>query len=138
MSTQACLEQQLTKRRLDRFSLHPDRTPQSPAQRAHPVMSCRPGQGHGPIASPTTARCRSWNLAVRAVSLPHTKGKHDGLRSLRRRSSLLGRHMPRNARKRVAVPLRRPRTPQVMLRHRLLLPHARLVRYRLDLDQALP
>jgi hypothetical protein len=46
--------------------------------------------------------------------------------------------MSRDARKRMAVSLRRPRTAQVVLRHRLLLPHSRLVRNRLDFDQALP
>ena len=116
--------------RLDRFRLPTHRAPQSATLLLHTSVRLDIDQPHNrrsrPTARPPTAQHRQRNLAVRARPLFDTKDQLHHRRPLLRQPSMLCGNMPRNASLRMAVPLRRPRPSQVLLRHRLLLPHARL------------
>ena len=113
-----------------RFTIPATRTPQSTLLQCHQIRAKQHHDSHntrdGPHARCSTRKRRPLLMALRTLPLPSPESKQPHRRLLLRFPSLLSPQLPRNASLGMAIPLRRPRSPKVLLRHRLLLSHPRL------------
>ena len=125
-----------------RLPLPAPRTPHGPLPAQHPLAHLRQhppnnARDSNPPRHPTRRR-RPRALALRALPPPRAARKQPHSRLFRRLPALQRRRVPRDARFGVAVSLRCARPAQVLLRNRLLLPHARLGGQCADEPEALP
>jgi hypothetical protein len=106
---------------VDRLSFPAHRTPQSTTQLSDTSNRLewhnRGGQRHGTAAGTTARERRQDTLALRAMPVPHSKSQLDHRGTLLRRPAMFLHHLPRDARFRMAIPLRSTRPAQVMWRH---------------------